>query len=110
MARKKASTTAYGLRVGHPQPWRQTVVIGDERVQLVFEPDQPMDLSENELEQLQPFVDSGLLVPWDADPKGRRTMRPRSQPAKLSQPEGPSERAGASEDIPLGDEDLSADE
>jgi hypothetical protein len=76
MAKKK--TTAYGLKVGHTTPFRRTVEIGTKdkpkRVQLVFEPDAPYDLTEQEVAGVQRFIDCGLLVPWMLDPKGRRRM------------------------------------
>jgi hypothetical protein len=74
MAKKK--TTAWGLKVGHTTPFRRTVDIGTKgkpnRVQLVFQPDTPYELTEQELAGVQRFVDSGLIVPWLLDPKGRR--------------------------------------
>lgn len=72
----KAKTTAWGLKFGHPTAFRQTVKIGEgdqaERVQLVFEPNQRLDLTVQEVAGIQPFIDTGLIVPWDDDWKGRR--------------------------------------
>lgn len=74
MARKKPQMLA--LRWGHPTAFRKTVVVGGtkeepEKVQLVFEPGVKYRLSSNEVEQLQRFIDSGLLVDPGADVKKR---------------------------------------
>lgn len=71
----KVKTTPWGLVFGHPTVFRQTVTVGDdrERVQLVFEPNEWLDLTAQEVEGVQPFIDSGLIVPWDEDWKNRRS-------------------------------------
>lgn len=73
-------TTVWGLKYGHPTPYRRTLSVGKGkkagRVLMVFQPDTPYELTDEELAGCQDLVKIGLLVPWETDPKGRRA-RPR---------------------------------
>lgn len=72
----------YGLRVGHATTFRRTVNIGTEdkpkRVQLVFEPETPQELTEKEVAGLQQEIMEGIIVPWEED--GRK-LRPTQSPS-----------------------------
>ena len=73
----KAKTTTLALRVGHSTPWRQTVNVGTDKepnkIQLVFEPGEDKEVTQAEIDGgLQPFIDCGLLVDPNRDPKGRQ--------------------------------------
>lgn len=76
----------YGLKYGHPTEFRRTVTIGEgdsaQRVQLVFQPNAPLELSDEEIAGLKKEIDGGLIVPWVEDEKGRR--KPNS-PAPLNE-------------------------
>lgn len=78
MSKKKTQT--FALAIGHSTTFRQTVNIGTpekpNRVQLVFEPGEDYELTEAEIAGVQPFIDSGLLVDPNRDPKGRQRRPP----------------------------------
>lgn len=72
---KKAKTTAYGLRFGHPNIFRRTIQIGKganaTRFQMVFEPNVPYELSDEEVAALKPEIEDGIIELWN-DGKQRR--------------------------------------
>jgi hypothetical protein len=75
MAKKETRTLA--LKIGHTTAWRQTVAVGPKdkpkRVQIVFEPNEDKEVTKAEIDGgLQPFIDCGLLVDPNRDPKGRQ--------------------------------------
>lgn len=77
MAKSKPATTVLALAIGHQTTWRQTVNVGTaekpNKIQLVFEPGEDKEVTLAEIEGgLQPFIDSGLLVDPNRDPKGRQ--------------------------------------
>lgn len=81
-----AKAGVYGLKFGHPTEYRRTVEITakggtKQRVQLLFQPNTPHILSDEEVTAVQDIIDGGLLVPWSDDPKGRRI-----HPAGLARP------------------------
>jgi hypothetical protein len=82
----KEKTSAYALRVGHALTFRRTVTIGkgkhEQRVQLVFEPDTPYALTEQELAGLADDIAAGLIVPWLG---GNRRQRPVPNPTTPDQ-------------------------
>lgn len=80
----KAKCTLWGLRLGHPNPFRRTITVGkgrnEERATLVFEPKTPYELSEGEVAQLKTDIDNGIIVPWDEDQNDfRQRLRPGNQ-------------------------------
>lgn len=86
MARaKKTTTDKWALKAGHPTIFRRTVEIGTgknaQRVQLVFEPDTPYELTAEEIEGLQADIDGGMLVPWN---DGDRRLRPVVNPTQTA--------------------------
>lgn len=86
MARaKKTTTEKWALKAGHPTIFRRTVEIGTgknaQRVQLVFEPDTPYELTGEELEGLQADIDGGMIVPWN---DGDRRLRPVANPTQTA--------------------------
>lgn len=77
----KKQTRVLALKIGHPTKWRQTVVLGPkdkpQRVQLLFEPGIDREVTQEEIDGgLQPFIDCGLLVDPNRDPKGRQRRPP----------------------------------
>ncbi len=72
MAKKPKGTTSYTLAFGYPTAFRRTVQSGDARVQLVFEPGEHYELTDEEAEGIQKELSVGLIVPSDFDPKGRQ--------------------------------------
>lgn len=117
MAKSKAST--YGLKFGHPTDFRRTVTVGKgdkaQRVVLVFQPNTPYSLTDQEIAGCQDIIDGGLLVEWETDERGRQ-MRPgtppEAQPPKSAQVEvvGPvakdTEADANGKDIKLADLEL----
>lgn len=71
----------FGLKGGHPTAFRRTVDVGTEknpnRVQLVFQPGEPLELTERELEGLKDELAEGFIVPWEEHGQG---MRPVASP------------------------------
>jgi hypothetical protein len=86
-ATKKAAVELYGLRFGHPNTFRRTVNIGTaakpNKVQLVFEPDTPLELTDKEIEGLKAEIESGFIVPWGEDGKRRRVANPTADTADV---------------------------
>lgn len=77
MAKRKE---AYTLKLGRMVPFRRTVKVGKNSVQLVFEPGCDLELSSEELEQCQDLIDTGMIVPANRDAKGRlRVVRERTE-------------------------------
>lgn len=95
MSKKKTRTLA--LKVGHPTAFRRTIkfwakskdgsrVLDPSRppVQMVFEPGQDYEISEEEIEAgLQGLIDGGLLVDPNRDPKGRQRRPPAPEAAQF---------------------------
>lgn len=88
MAKKKQTTAEpvaklYGLRFGHPTIFRRTINLGTKdkprKVQLVFEPDVPLELSAVEIEALKPELEDGIIAPWH-EGKLRRTPAAQQEP------------------------------
>ncbi len=83
----KPKTELYGLRFGHPNVFRRTVDIGTKanpkKVQLMFEPDTPLELTDKEIDGLQAEIESGFIVPWGADGKRRRVAPNPTPPVDL---------------------------
>lgn len=76
----KLKTKPYGLRPGHPMPFRRTIK-GKKPYQLVFEPGKPQDLSDQEVAALKKEIEGGLIVPWDVSANDHRErIRPLRQP------------------------------
>lgn len=87
----KPAAKSYMLKIGHDTAFRRTVQIGDskkagkkggtdpEKVQLVFEPGQSYQLTDEEVAGLQNEINSGLLVEATTDAEGRqRPVQPSS--------------------------------
>lgn len=74
----KQQTKQYGLKGGHPNIFRRTVNIGTKaspvRVQLVFEPGTPVELTDKEIEGLKPEISEGFIVPWEQHGHGQRPV------------------------------------
>jgi hypothetical protein len=73
----KEKTRVLALKIGHTTQWRQTVNIGTAKnpkaIQLVFEPGEDKEVTQAEIDGgLQAFIDCGLLVDPNRDPKGRQ--------------------------------------
>lgn len=99
MAKKPKSTSSYTLKFGHPTPFRRTVTVGDEKVQLVFIPGEHYELTAEEVAGLDKEISGGLLVPTDLNAAG--VQRP---------PRGVSADAAATiEKLEAKIEDLSAE-
>lgn len=105
----KAKSTLWGLRLGHPNPFRRTVTVGkgrnEERVTLLFEPKTPYELSEGEVAQLRTDIDNGIIVPWDQDQDDfRQRLRPSNQiaskPTENIAGEQSSGNEGSGQDTP----------
>lgn len=76
-----AKTSQWGLRPTHQTVFRRTINLGTdkkpEKVQLVFNPDQPYDLTEQEVAGLKDDIENGIIVPWA---NGDRRVRPVENP------------------------------
>lgn len=70
MAKKPKSTASYTLKFGHPTPFRRTVKIGEESVQLLFVPGEHYELTAEEVAGLDKEISGGLLVPTDLNEAG----------------------------------------
>lgn len=77
---KPKGTTSYTLKFGHPTPFRRTVTIGDENVQLVFTPGEHYELTDEEIAGLELEISGGLLVLTDLNSAGVQRP-PRGQSA-----------------------------
>lgn len=79
----KTETKKYGLKGGHPNTFRRTVNIGTEKkpekVQLFFEPNKPLELTDKEIEGLQAEIADGFIVPWEDHGHGSRPVPPPTQ-------------------------------
>lgn len=101
----KSKSTLWGLRIGHPNPFRRTVTVGkgksEERVTLVFEPGTPYELSDSEVAQLKEDIDNGMIVPWEEDRDDfRQRLRPggKPEPKPTEKPEGGEQPANEGND------------
>lgn len=132
MAKKAES---YTLRQGHQTTFRRTIVPAAARkdpkraeaesYQLVLEPGQHYEFSDEELAGLEKEITSGLLVPSDIDEHGRqravrpaRAVKPGEEPEDETQerkpkgqsrgsrkPKGPEVGAKSEESSPAGEGD-----
>jgi len=91
----KTHTTPHALRVGHQSTFRRTVTVRkgkhEQRVQLVFEPETPLDLTDQEVAGLQREIALGLIVPWEAGNRRMRPVRAASEPKTTTKPVAPAE-------------------
>lgn len=105
MARKpkKTTTAAYGLRPRHPSTFRRTITLGEgddaRKVQLVFEPGVPLDLTDEEIESLKHEIKDGIICPWN----GGKVATPASPT-----PSGTAEQAAEIERLLAENADLRA--
>lgn len=84
-AEEEVSETLYTLRRGREQPFRRTVTLGGNQVQLVFEPGVDLDLSPDEIVQCQDLIDNQMIVPATRDAKGRlRVVRSVTEAATIA--------------------------
>jgi hypothetical protein len=84
----KAKSNVYGLKFGHPTEFRRTVQVGDgkdDRYVLVFQPDTPYDLTDQEIQALAPDIEAGMLVPWVEDGRGHQS--PPGRPREATRPQ-----------------------
>jgi hypothetical protein len=77
----KKETRILALKIGHTTTWRQTVNVGTaanpKKHTIVFEPGEDKEVTQAEIDGgLKPFIDVGLLVDPNRDPKGRQRRPP----------------------------------
>lgn len=80
------ATKSYRLKMGHNTTFRRTIDPSadkpekkkdGEAYQLVFEPGQDYELSDEEAAGLEKEISTGLLVPTDKDEHGRQRVKPQ---------------------------------